>query len=91
MPLLAGDAFTQMFAKPGVYLYTDNLNPTLSKDIVRISVGNATELGKNMYMVIGGVNTIPPDPSHPSRFVVAFVPKIIGLLQVISMTYNVTL
>lgn len=90
VPLLAGGSFTQKFTKPGVYLYTDNLNPTLSKDIARISVGNATDVGKNIYMVIGRVNTITSDPSHLSRFVVAFVPKIIGLLPVISMTYNVT-
>jgi plastocyanin len=90
-PLLAGGSFVHKFTKPGVYLYTDNLNPALSKDIAKISVGDATEVGKNMNMMIGGVNTIPLKPDNITRFVVAFVPKTISLPPVVSMTYNVTI
>ena len=94
-PLLTGGSFVHKFTKPGVYLYTDNLNPPLSGGaapaIAKISVGNATELGKNMNMMIGGENTIPINQTNPSRFVVSFVPTTVSLPPTIAMTYNVTI
>jgi plastocyanin len=82
-----GGSFIHTFAKPGVYDYYDQFNPSVHGKVV---VSTGTEAGKNINMLIGG-GGLPFNPSEAKRFVVTLVPKTISIPPTIALTYDVTL
>lgn len=88
-PILTdGGSFVHTFDKPGVYHYYDTFNPAARGTI---NVGGAIEEGKNMNMMIGGVNAIPFNSSKPQGVVLSIIPKTVTFPPDIALTYNVSL
>jgi hypothetical protein len=56
-----------------------------------INVGPVIKIGKIFNMHLGGINTIPFNPTKLERVVLSFVPKTVSFPPIISITYNVTL
>jgi hypothetical protein len=83
-----GGSFVHTFSKPGVYDYNDKFDPTMQGRIV-VGTGMVTKV--NMDMFIGGIGTIPFNPSHAQRVVLSFVPNTITIPPKIALTYQVTI
>jgi plastocyanin len=83
-----GGSFIHQFNQPGSYVYFDQFNPSVHGIV---NVGSAIEQGKNFNMYIGGISSLPFNPSQAHRMVLSFVPKTVKLPPVISLTYNVTI
>jgi hypothetical protein len=56
-----------------------------------INVGSAIETGKYFNMHIGGINSIPFNPSKARSVVLSFVPKTVSFPPTSTITYNVTI
>jgi hypothetical protein len=56
-----------------------------------INVGPVIKIGKIFNMHLGGINTIPFNPTKLERVVLSFVPKTVSFPPIISITYNATL
>jgi plastocyanin len=83
-----GGSFIHQFNQPGSYVYFDQFNPSVHGIV---NVGSAIEQGKNFNMHIGGISSIPFNPSQAHSMVLSFVPKAVKFPPVISLTYNVTI
>jgi plastocyanin len=83
-----GGSFIHQFNQPGSYVYFDQFNPSVHGIV---NVGSAIEQGKNFNMHIGGINSIPFNPSKTHSVVLSFVPKTVKFPPVIYLTYNVTI
>lgn len=85
--LAKGGWYVHQFDRVGTYHYSDRLNSALQGTI---NVGNSSQTGYYMDMLIGGIGVLPFDTSTQTAFVVSFVPKVISLPPVGRLTYNVT-
>jgi plastocyanin len=83
-----GGSFIYQFNQPGSYVYLDQFNPSVHGIV---TVGSAIEQGKTFNMYIGGISSLPFNPSQAHRMVLSFVPKTVKFPPVISLTYNVTI
>jgi hypothetical protein len=86
-----GGAFTHTFTIPGKYIYYDS--QTISSNIGVINVGLNTFAGTkgNILMMIGGINTIPFNPSKSESVVLSFIPMTINIPPTTGITYNVAI
>ncbi|MEO9320944.1 MAG: hypothetical protein ABI361_09740 [Nitrososphaera sp.] len=85
--LANGGWYAHQFTHAGTYHYSDTLDSSLQGTI---NVGNTTQKGYYMNMLIGGVGTLPFDASSKTSFVVSFVPKLVSIPPVQGLKYNVT-
>jgi hypothetical protein len=53
-------------------IYLDQFNPSVHGIV---NVGSAIEQGKTFNMYIGGISSLPFNPSQAHRMVLSFVPK----------------
>jgi plastocyanin len=83
-----GGSFVHQFNTPGRYVYFDQFDPSIHGVI---NVGSVIETGKYFNMHIGGINTIPFNPSKLRSVVLTFVPKTVTFPPVSDITYNITL
>lgn len=83
-----GGSFIHQFNIPGRYVYFDQYDPSMHGVI---NVGAAIEIGKYFNMHVGGINSIPFNPSKLRSVVLSFVPKTVTFPPVIDITYNITL
>ncbi|HVX03344.1 MAG TPA: plastocyanin/azurin family copper-binding protein, partial [Nitrososphaera sp.] len=87
--ITSGGSFIYTFTEPGVYNYTDSMDPRASGII---EVGDAIESGDNFNMHVGGENSLPFDPQKPDNgFVLRFVPTTVTIPPATAVTYNVTI
>jgi plastocyanin len=84
----SGGSFIHQFNQHGSYVYFDQFNPSVHGIV---NVGSAIEQGKYFNMHIGGVGSIPFNPSSAHSVVLSFVPKTVKFPPAISLTYNVTI
>ncbi|HEY0579095.1 MAG TPA: hypothetical protein VGC75_00155, partial [Candidatus Nitrosocosmicus sp.] len=86
-----GGSFTHTFTIPGKYIYYDS--QTSSSNIGVINVGLNTYAGTkgNILMMIGGINTIPFNPSKSESVVLSFIPMTINIPPTTGITYNVAI
>jgi plastocyanin len=84
----SGGSFIHQFSAPGRYVYFDQFAPSIHGVI---NVGSAIETGKYFNMHIGGINSIPFNPSKLKSVVLTFVPKTVSFPPVSDITYNITL
>jgi plastocyanin len=83
-----GGSFIHQFNNPGRYVYYDQFDPSMHGII---NVGSAIEPGKNFNLYVGGINSLPFNPSKTHSIVLSFVPKTVKFPPVIALTYNVTI
>ena len=83
-----GCSFIHQFNTPGRYVYFDQYDPSIHGVI---NVGAPIEIGKYFNMHVGGINSIPFNPSKLRSVVLSFVPKTVTFPPVSDITYNITL
>ena len=83
-----GGSFIHQFNQAGSYVYFDQFNPSVHGIV---NVGSAIEQGKNFDMYVGGIRSIPFNPSKTQNMVLSFVPKTVKFPPVVSLTYNVAI
>jgi len=83
-----GGSFIHQFNTPGRYVYFDQFDPSVHGVI---NVGSAIETGKFFNMHIGGINSIPFNPSKARSVVLSFVPKTVSFPPTSTITYNATI